>query len=50
MMPAADELFRTIDKESDIDSLSADGLRPSKCAGEIRLEGVEFAYHSVRIA
>ena len=43
---AADELFRTIDKESDIDSLSAEGLRPSKCAGEVRLEGVEFAYPS----
>ncbi|EGE02071.1 multidrug resistance protein [Trichophyton equinum CBS 127.97] len=43
---AAEELFRIIDKESAIDSLSTSGLAPEECVGEIKLEGLEFAYPS----
>ncbi|TVY41644.1 Sophorolipid transporter [Lachnellula subtilissima] len=43
---AADELFRTIDKIPTIDSLSATGLTPEKCAGEIEVQALEFAYPS----
>ncbi|RHZ55587.1 hypothetical protein CDV55_103963 [Aspergillus turcosus] len=43
---AADELFRIIDKKSAIDSLSTAGLTPEKCAGEIEIKGLDFAYPS----
>ncbi|PKX96023.1 ABC transporter ATP-binding protein [Aspergillus novofumigatus IBT 16806] len=43
---AADELFRVIDKQSAIDSLSTAGLTPEKCVGEIEIKALEFAYPS----
>ncbi|KAH8907719.1 P-loop containing nucleoside triphosphate hydrolase protein [Coniochaeta sp. PMI_546] len=43
---AADELFRTIDRPSQIDSLSDSGLTPDSCQGEIRFSGVCFSYPS----
>ncbi|DAA76434.1 TPA_exp: putative ABC multidrug transporter [Trichophyton benhamiae CBS 112371] len=43
---AAEELFRIIDKESAIDSFSTSGLAPEECVGELKLEGLEFAYPS----
>ncbi|KIX08675.1 uncharacterized protein Z518_03332 [Rhinocladiella mackenziei CBS 650.93] len=43
---AADELFRIIDKESAIDSLSTEGLKPDQCTGAIELQDLQFAYPS----
>ncbi|EFQ97875.1 multidrug resistance protein 1 [Nannizzia gypsea CBS 118893] len=43
---AAEELFRIIDTEPAIDSLSTTGLAPNKCVGEIKVEGLEFSYPS----
>lgn len=43
---AAHELFRMIDRRSNIDSLSTDGLRPNECRGDIEFHDVSFAYPS----
>jgi ATP-binding cassette subfamily B (MDR/TAP) protein 1 len=41
---AADELFKTIDRASDIDSLSDTGKSPGECRGDIEARNVHFAY------
>jgi ATP-binding cassette subfamily B (MDR/TAP) protein 1 len=41
---AADGLFKTIDREPLIDSLSESGERPSECVGDVELQQVRFAY------
>jgi ATP-binding cassette subfamily B (MDR/TAP) protein 1 len=41
---AAGEMFRIIDRTSDIDSLSEDGLVPEECTGNIEIKDVHFAY------
>jgi ATP-binding cassette subfamily B (MDR/TAP) protein 1 len=41
---AAEELFRTIDRTSEIDSLSEDGIIPDTCNGHIEVEKIDFAY------
>jgi ATP-binding cassette subfamily B (MDR/TAP) protein 1 len=41
---AADALFKTIDRQSEIDPLSELGQVPSSCAGRIHIEGVNFSY------
>lgn len=43
---AADELFRTIDRQSQIDSLDESGLAPASCRGEIQFSDVSFSYPS----
>ncbi|KAB5571931.1 P-loop containing nucleoside triphosphate hydrolase protein [Coniochaeta sp. 2T2.1] len=43
---AASDLFKRIDRESKIDSLSSDGVRPSECHGDIVLDNVDFSYPS----
>ena len=43
---AAHELFRTIDRQSKIDSLSPDGRKPPGCRGDLEFRGVSFAYPS----
>lgn len=41
---AAAELFRVIDRPSEIDSLSEEGLLPEKCGGQVEIGGINFAY------
>ena len=41
---AAEELFQTIDRVSEIDPLSEIGLIPTKCIGEVQIKDVHFAY------
>ncbi|KAF2676906.1 P-loop containing nucleoside triphosphate hydrolase protein [Lentithecium fluviatile CBS 122367] len=41
---AAEGLFKTIDRQSQIDPLSDSGEVPSSCAGRINIENVIFAY------
>ncbi|KAL1608579.1 hypothetical protein SLS60_003523 [Paraconiothyrium brasiliense] len=41
---AAAELFRVIDRVSEIDSLSEEGHIPAKCAGRVEIKGIHFAY------
>ncbi|KAJ4354206.1 uncharacterized protein N0V89_005940 [Didymosphaeria variabile] len=41
---AAAELFRVIDRVSEIDSLSEEGYSPANCAGRVEIEGIHFAY------
>ena len=41
---AAAELFKVIDRTSEIDSLSEGGHIPEKCIGRVDIEGVHFAY------
>lgn len=43
---AADELFHTIDRPSQIDSLSDSGLAPDSCRGEIQFSDISFCYPS----
>jgi ATP-binding cassette, subfamily B (MDR/TAP), member 1 len=43
---AATEVFRIMDRESRMDSLSETGARPDNAAGRIDLESVDFAYPS----
>lgn len=43
---AAAKLYETIDRRPDIDSSDPGGLKPEKVEGEIKLEGVRFAYPS----
>jgi ATP-binding cassette subfamily B (MDR/TAP) protein 1 len=41
---SAEELFRTIDRKSEIDPLSDEGLVPETCAGVIEIKDITFAY------
>ena len=41
---AAQELFRIIDRESQIDSLSESGDKPDEVRGDIELRNLQFAY------
>jgi ATP-binding cassette subfamily B (MDR/TAP) protein 1 len=41
---AAEKLFKTIDRQSEIDPLSNQGEVPLSCAGQIHIENVNFAY------
>ncbi|KAM7193333.1 P-loop containing nucleoside triphosphate hydrolase protein [Rhypophila sp. PSN 637] len=43
---AADQIFRVIDRESRIDSLGEDGIKPEKLQGTIEFGNVQFAYPS----
>ncbi|EER43482.1 multidrug resistance protein [Histoplasma capsulatum H143] len=43
---AASELFKTIDRHSEIDPLSGDGLRPTDLNGDIEIKDVHFSYPS----
>jgi ATP-binding cassette subfamily B (MDR/TAP) protein 1 len=41
---SADELFKTIDRKSEIDPLSEDGKTPNVCRGIVEIKDVSFAY------
>lgn len=41
---AAAELFKVIDRPSEIDSLSEKGHVPDHCEGRVEIEGIDFAY------
>jgi len=41
---AAEELFKTIDRVSEIDPLSELGQIPSECIGDIHVQDVHFSY------
>ncbi|KAF1997764.1 P-loop containing nucleoside triphosphate hydrolase protein [Amniculicola lignicola CBS 123094] len=41
---AAEELFKTIDRPSEIDPLSEEGLVPNECIGHIEVQNLHFAY------
>lgn len=41
---SAEEIFKTIDRKSEIDPLNEEGKIPSQCTGEIQIEGISFAY------
>ena len=41
---SADELFKTIDRKSEIDPLSEEGNIPAVCKGVIEIEDISFAY------
>ncbi|TVY82955.1 Leptomycin B resistance protein pmd1 [Lachnellula suecica] len=43
---AASELFEVIDKPSQLDPLSEDGIKPSTCNGHIEIKGLDFSYPS----
>jgi len=43
---AAQQLFHVIDRESKIDSLSDEGIKPEQCRGDIEFRDVVFAYPS----
>ncbi|KAK3950540.1 P-loop containing nucleoside triphosphate hydrolase protein, partial [Pseudoneurospora amorphoporcata] len=43
---AAHQLFQVIDRESQVDSLSEEGIKPAECRGDIELDDVVFAYPS----
>lgn len=43
---SAEELFRTIDRKSEIDPLSDQGHVPASCAGVIEIKDISFAYPS----
>lgn len=43
---AADEIFRVIDRVSEIDPLSRDGIEPDSCRGRIEFHDVTFSYPS----
>ncbi|KAG5930336.1 hypothetical protein E4U42_001851, partial [Claviceps africana] len=43
-MAAAQNLFSTIDRVSNMDTLSEDGIEPADFQGHIRLQGVGFSY------
>ncbi|EGO53219.1 hypothetical protein NEUTE1DRAFT_92339 [Neurospora tetrasperma FGSC 2508] len=43
---AAHQMFQVIDRESKIDSLSEEGIKPAECRGDIELQDVVFAYPS----
>jgi ATP-binding cassette subfamily B (MDR/TAP) protein 1 len=41
---SAEELFKVIDRKSEIDPLSDDGETPNECVGNISVEDIHFAY------
>lgn len=41
---AAEELFKVIDRPSQIDSLDESGQRPASCVGDVEVRDVHFAY------
>ncbi|KAF3052371.1 hypothetical protein E8E11_011071 [Didymella keratinophila] len=41
---SAEEIFRTIDRQSETDPLDDAGIIPETCTGNIQIEGVSFAY------
>ncbi|KAH6629576.1 P-loop containing nucleoside triphosphate hydrolase protein [Boeremia exigua] len=41
---SAEEIFKTIDRQSEIDPLSEEGQVPAACYGDIQIKGVSFAY------
>lgn len=41
---SAEELFKTIDRQSEIDPLNEDGQVPAECVGGIEIENVNFSY------
>jgi ATP-binding cassette, subfamily B (MDR/TAP), member 1 len=43
---AATELFSIIDKGSKLDPLSTEGKKPDTCKGDIKIQGLNFAYPS----
>lgn len=43
---AAIELFKLIDRESEIDAFDSSGLQPEAVSGNIEIEGVTFMYPS----
>lgn len=43
---AAGEMFKVIDREPAIDSLSKQGSRPNTCTGGIQFSNVSFSYPS----
>ena len=43
---AADDIMKAIERPSQIDSMSPDGLKPESCTGEIELKNVRFSYPS----
>lgn len=43
---AAAEFFRVMDKPSELDPLSDEGLKPDSCVGAIEVESVSFVYPS----
>jgi ATP-binding cassette subfamily B (MDR/TAP) protein 1 len=43
---AAEELFKTIDRVSEIDAISEEGQQPQECIGDIEISGIHFAYPS----
>lgn len=45
---SAEELFKTIDRQSEIDPLSEKGEVPANCTGIIELTNVSFAYPTRR--
>lgn len=41
---SAEEMFRTIDRRSEIDPLDEGGQVPEACIGDIQIQGISFAY------
>jgi ATP-binding cassette subfamily B (MDR/TAP) protein 1 len=41
---AAEELFKTIDRKSEIDPLNEEGKVPTACVGSIEIENIDFSY------
>lgn len=41
---SAEEIFKTIDRQSEIDPLSDDGKVPTNCQGNIQISEVTFSY------
>jgi ATP-binding cassette subfamily B (MDR/TAP) protein 1 len=41
---SAEEIFKTIDRHSEIDPFNEEGKVPTTCKGDIQVEGVSFAY------
>jgi ATP-binding cassette subfamily B (MDR/TAP) protein 1 len=41
---SAEELFKTIDRQSEIDPLNEEGKVPATCIGSIEIENVDFSY------
>jgi ATP-binding cassette subfamily B (MDR/TAP) protein 1 len=41
---SAEELFKTIDRKSEIDPLNEEGQIPAACTGSIEIENVDFSY------
>ena len=43
---AAFEIYNTIDRRSEVDSLSEAGLKPDSCKGDITFKNIKFSYPS----